>query len=411
MAVALSAVQFLLLILWGTCTEEKQLDKDFSKHYQMFIGVEIMVLFGFGYLTSFMSRYGFGSVAFTLLITVVGVQWGVLTQGYFEQTYAGEYSPIGINLDTLLDALFLVATVLVSFGAVVGKIGPMQIIVLTIIEAVWYSINVKLFIDKGLLDIFDSGGTVSIHLFGGLFGMGLAFILGSPNGAGTTASSSTGEIFSMVGTLFLWIYWPSFNGGVLENDSAGQQRAVVNTILALCASTVGTFIVSVLCSAEGKIRIWDIQHATLAGGIAIGSVCSLTLRTSDSLLIGLAGGVSSAFFSGKVQPVLENRGFHDSCGIASLHVIPAIIGCFASVIVIAYKGDNDGDNEALEHGGEQWRHQFYSVILTSCLATISGILTGVVVKLFGPVESYFDELAYFTSSVVGKKPASSIVHP
>ena len=47
-----------------------------------------------------------------------------------------------------------------------------------------------------------------------------------------------------VGTVLLWIYWPSFNAALAEGDA--QHRAVINTYISLCASTLATFIVSAL---------------------------------------------------------------------------------------------------------------------------------------------------------------------
>ena len=46
----------------------------------------------------------------------------------------------------------------------------------------------------------------------------------------------------MVGTVILWVYWPSFNA-LLANDDA-MHRAYINTYLSLIGSTVAAFIVS-----------------------------------------------------------------------------------------------------------------------------------------------------------------------
>lgn len=60
------------------------------------------------------------------------------------------------------------------------------------------------------------------------------------NNAGKYEGSSySSDIFAMVGTLFLWIFWPSFNSALL--DGADQERAIINTYLSLSAAT-GYFI-------------------------------------------------------------------------------------------------------------------------------------------------------------------------
>lgn len=49
------------------------------------------------------------------------------------------------------------------------------------------------------------------------------------------APTYTSDLFAMIGTLFLWIYWPSFNS-VLA-DGTAQERAILNTYLSLAGAT------------------------------------------------------------------------------------------------------------------------------------------------------------------------------
>ena len=106
-------------------------------------------------------------------------------------------------------------------------------------------------------------------MFGAFFGLGVAYALGKPASSDSAEeeaeSSNVSDLFSLIGTLFLWIYWPSFVAGPLVADAATQQRAVVNTVLALSASTMMAFAVSVFFSTKNKFRPVDIQNATLAG--------------------------------------------------------------------------------------------------------------------------------------------------
>jgi len=46
------------------------------------------------------------------------------------------------------------------------------------------------------------------------------------------------------GTVFLWLFWPSFNSAAAVGE--GQYRAVVNTYFALAACAVVAFAVSAL---------------------------------------------------------------------------------------------------------------------------------------------------------------------
>lgn len=41
----------------------------------------------------------------------------------------------------------------------------------------------------------------------------------------------------MVGSIFLWIFWPSFNGG--PGSGPAQQRAIINTYLSIGSSCIG----------------------------------------------------------------------------------------------------------------------------------------------------------------------------
>lgn len=87
-------------------------------------------------------------------------------------------------------------------------------------------------------------------MFGCYFGLAVAYRLGTPEKE--AEGGTTPDIFSLIGTVFLWVYWPSFVAGLADGNSAQQQRALVNTILSLCASTVTAFMLSSAYSISGK---------------------------------------------------------------------------------------------------------------------------------------------------------------
>ena len=69
--------------------------------------------------------------------------------------------------------------------------------------------------------------------FGAYFGLATAWALGPKSAKDHLKNTSTkqSDMFAMVGTLFLWMFWPSFNGALAAANQ--QHRVVINTVLAL----------------------------------------------------------------------------------------------------------------------------------------------------------------------------------
>lgn len=53
----------------------------------------------------------------------------------------------------------------------------------------------------------------------------------------------------MIGTLFLFLYWPSFNGAVGEGSNA--LRSVINTVLSITSSVIGAMLISRIFKDSG----------------------------------------------------------------------------------------------------------------------------------------------------------------
>jgi ammonium transporter Rh len=95
----------------------------------------------------------------------------------------------------------------------------------------------------------------------------------------------------MIGTLFLWMFWPSFNGALAPKLLGSQHRVIINTVFALSASCLTSFALSI--GLRGKFCMEDIQNATLAGGVAVGSSSDLVIGPGGALIIGVISGAMS----------------------------------------------------------------------------------------------------------------------
>ena len=393
---ALGAFQVLLLILFGTVGGQEDYTATTSngvivlspsnwvgtptQGYNMFIGVLIMMLVGFSALMTFIKWYGVGSMGFVLLVTAMGIQWSLFTESFFAQAIdlgGNGWHNVYINIYSLLNTLYAISAVLITFGAVIGKITPLQLIILTFIELILHSINYQVLMVK-VMELTDMGGTYIDHMFGAYFGLAVAWMLGKP--MSEPEFGNVHDILSLFGTVFLWIYWPSFVVGAAPADSTQQARGFANTIIALSASTVAAFWGTLFFSKKHKFRPVDIQNATLAGGVAIGCTANLYISAFDACFIGVASGIVSVIGYNFIQPWLEtNWNLHDTCGVHNLHAMPSVIGALASVIIAGYKGDNqNGKNDDLYYNvpSIQWWRQLVAILLCIGFAVSTGLITG-----------------------------------
>jgi ammonium transporter Rh len=193
-------------------------------------------------------------------------------------------------LNSLVHADFTVIAILISFGAVLGKTTLSQLIVMAIIEVVAQVLNEHL--NVNILKTYDVGRSVYVHLFGALFGLAVSKLL---HFGGVQSSKQApvyhSDLFALIGTLFLWVYYPSFNG-LFAYSPLAQNKAIINTLAAISASCVVTFGVSSL-AGKGKLNVLHVQHATIAGGIAIGSVVDLNVQVYIALIVGSIAGFLS----------------------------------------------------------------------------------------------------------------------
>merc|ERR1712001_621547 len=105
-----------------------------SNYYPMFQDVHVMIFIGFGFLMTFLKKYGLTAVSLNMLVSVVCLQWGLLVFGW-THLHCGT---IYLNLGSMLGADFAAATVLISFGVLIGKTSPLQLIVMALIEIVLF---------------------------------------------------------------------------------------------------------------------------------------------------------------------------------------------------------------------------------------------------------------------------------
>eukprot|EP01088_Endostelium_zonatum_P018146 TRINITY_DN5713_c0_g1_i3.p1 TRINITY_DN5713_c0_g1~~TRINITY_DN5713_c0_g1_i3.p1 ORF type:complete len:503 (+),score=104.66 TRINITY_DN5713_c0_g1_i3:250-1758(+) len=381
-------------------------DADYARYWFVTRDVSIMIFLGFGFLMTFMRRYGYSAVGYTLFFSSLSILWSIPLQFFFEEQAGHDWpSPRNrqhLGVYELLNGLFCSGAVMITFGGILGKVSPLQMLVISILEPAFYWINLYVCLIK--LQAHDVGGGYTIHTFGCYFGLTVTFFLSDSavHGNPDNTNSYTSDLFSLAGTLFLWIMWPSFNAAIAL-EGLPQTRAVVNTFIALLGSTIATFGVSRVVK-HMKFDIVHVQNAVLAGGVVMGCAADLDLSPPVALGMGIIAGTVSTLGYTFLTPLLNNwANIQDVCGIHNLHGMPGVLGIILTIFATAHLARESPDDPLFPKGKNQAGFQTAALGVTLGLAIGFGALTGLILWALKWVHYLFPE-EYFNDRTFWEFP-------
>ncbi|XP_019478391.1 blood group Rh(CE) polypeptide isoform X2 [Meleagris gallopavo] len=344
-----------------------------------------MLIFGFGFFLMFLKRYSFSSVGFNLLIIVLGVQCSLLMQNVSVFLKEGKLKG---SLESLIEAAMSMVAVIISIGAVLGKTNPMQSIVMTIVEIIVFCMS--RWINTYILEVSNHVSMMHVHLFGAYFGLAVSSRFSEPSPrAEKNASTPKSDLLSMLGTLFLWVFWPSFNSALIVE----KHKVIFNTCLALAVSAVTAFALSGLITKDGKFRMTHIHSAALAGGVTVGYAAESIEYPWIAMILGLLASVMSILGSLCLQSCLHpTLKIHDASGVHFTFGLPAVFGALAQVLLCVIETKSlSFDCEVILNIG--------AICFTISVALITGLITGLILNLKLlkpiPVSKYFEDQMYW----------------
>jgi ammonium transporter Rh len=357
------------------------------EQYNFSIHILAMLLVGFGFLMVFVKKYGYSATTGTFLVVAAGIPLYMLLRS------GGTLSAESLNPDSikaLLLAEFASASALIAMGAVLGRLRLFQYVLLAAAVVPLYMINEWLVQDGGLgitKGFVDSAGSIIIHAFGAYFGIGLTIALTSANHfSKPIESDETSDRFSMLGSMVLWIFWPSFCSAVVPHSQ--MMQTAINTILALCGATLVTFIASSLFR-KGKVSIADIANASLAGGVAIGAACNI-LKPGSAFLVGSIAGFVCVTGYVFIQPLLQKKlKLVDTCGVHNLHGMPGVVGGVVAIFAIPGIA----------------KPQITGIVFTVLFALITGIVSGYIIRITGVKKVAYEDRGFHGIETEVKKAA------
>ncbi|NWH72452.1 RHBGA protein, partial [Piaya cayana] len=371
----------------GLCPQQlncswREQDSDFQ--HPRFRDVHLQALLGFGLLVSFLSRYGLGSVTISILVVAFAVQWAVLIQGFLYSFLNGK---IYVGAQSMVSADFCTAAVLISAGAVLGRANPVQMLLLTLLGVTLFTLNEYLLLR--LMGVSDSGGSLTVHTFGAYFGLTVSWILRRLHADKRKKQQETGhqsDFFAVVGTIYLWIFWPNFTSATTVRGDA-EPWVLLNTYFSLASSTLATFVLLPVLHEENTPQMVQIQDAALANAAVMGMAGEMLVTPFGALVAGFLAGLIPPLAFRFLMPTLSSRlKIQDTCGVHNVHGLPGILGSLLGTLLAAlatadaYGGRLELVFPLVAQGSrtasDQAFYQLCALPVTLLLAMLGGCFTG-----------------------------------
>lgn len=347
-----------------------------DQRYNKAIHIMAMLILGFGFLMVFVRKYGRSALTATFLLVSISIPVYMILNNF------GAFPKVHNEIELLILSEFTAASLLIAAGAILGRVKMPQYLLLGLLFVPFYMLNEWIVVNGGLDiigkgSVIDTGGSIVIHAFGAIFGLGVALTMTTKQEfEKPIQTDATSDRYSMLGSMVLWVFWPSFCAALVP--SIAVPHTIVNVILALCGSTLATYIISI--SLRGKISIADIANAALAGGVAIGSSCD-SAPHSLAIIIGIIAGALSTFGFAVIQSKQQKlMKLVDTCGVTNLHGLPGLFGGLAVLPIV--KNINMGS-------------QLLGIVITIAIAFIGGFITGKILPLMGRKKEAYEDAEEF----------------
>jgi ammonium transporter Rh len=331
-----------------------------------------MLLVGFGFLMVFVRGYGLSALTATYLMVAVSIP------AYFLLKTSGWFGHAPEGIEGLVLTEFAAASLLICAGAVLGRLKMWQYMIMALLFLPAYMMNEWILLEGGWGLVakgafVDTGGSIVIHAFGALFGLGVAMTMTTRQEQDVpVASDFTSDRFSLLGSMMLWVFWPSFCAAIVAPELV--PATVMNVVLALCGSTILTYFATVVL--RRGIDAADIANATLAGGVAIGSTCD-RVSLPVAFVIGAVAGLISTFGFAVIQDKLQKSlRLVDTCGVSNLHGIPGLLGGLAALVFV---------------GGIDRGAQGLGIGITVVVALVTGLVAGRLLALTGRRQQAYED--------------------
>jgi len=378
-----------------------------GRFFPLYQDIFVMIFVGFGFLFACFKNFSWSLIGIFFGASAWTIQFTILTSGWWETIFTGRWDlKISLDISYFTDALNTAGAVIVGLGVILGRLNLGQSIIFATILTLTQSLMTNLVFYS--FQANDIAGGMYIFLFGSVFGLFTSFVLNKRDKSqGKSFSFSRNSIlFAWIGSLFLWVFWPSWVAFWATGKAA--LRAVINTILSLTGSCVMSFLISPFLS-KGKLNIKHILFGSITGGVIMCSCADLITQPWAGFLMGCCAGTFALYGLEYVTPKMNKGRFQDTCGGLFLFGLPGFLsGIVASIFAGISKYHDLGDElyklYPLSYNNQRpTGHQagliLAVIVIVIGLAFVAGLFTGWILNssCFETYVNLFDNKDLFDS--------------
>ena len=429
--IIIGALHVIMILLIGLFFEFKIEEDDNVKYnyiYIFFKDIHMFIFVGFGFLYAALRDHQWTSLLLVLILGTLAIEFSFFYYYFWANTFSTEnWQKINIDFSILSGIEYNAASALITLGALLGKLSLIQYVIIIFFETFFGSLNFFLCYEK--LKVVDNGGSLFIHSFGAIFGLGVSCVLYCVdseflkiNNNPHMTSNYYSNMFGIIGSIFLWLFFPSFNVANIQSQFFSilstnfnlkgvnfitenlRYRGIINTYLSMIGSLLSSFIISPLFY-QGKLKMEHLLHASYVGGIVIGGCCTICSSPWSAVVIGFCGGTITILLLWKIKHMLHGIKCEDSIGVLEIFGIPGLMGgIFTCIFLGNMSYTKFWEKEAMEKifGGSrrpavQAGLQISAIFVTLGISAISGVVTGFVAKVMTCVKinKYFVDSEFF----------------
>lgn len=190
------------------------------------------------------------SLANLLILIAINFQWNLLWFQFWKSCFSGFNVTFTVEPSLLINCISCSLCCLLSFSDFLGKISWNQLLFISLIQSIGFSLNSAVIIYG--LKAFDGGGGIQIFFLSGLYSYSMWLLGFRPKEISLKPTYTHHSlVFSIIGLVLIIYGWPYFNaGGALLSQSISVSEtlaqmtscAIINTRLTLSAAVLGGFL-------------------------------------------------------------------------------------------------------------------------------------------------------------------------